>query len=177
HVVVQTQTTTINADEIATREDSCTGPRVRLLTVSRIDPRKGLRVLPDVVRQLVAAGIDATLDIVGPAVGAPGEVERAAIESAASALGVSDRIALRGALPLDRLIAVYREHDIFVLPTLPGEGIPRVLLEAMAAGVPVVATRVAGIPSLVTDGQNGLLVDTAEAKPGAAASERRETDA
>jgi glycosyltransferase involved in cell wall biosynthesis len=177
HPVVQTQTTTIAADEIATRKDTCTGERVRLLTVSRIDPRKGLRVLPDVVRELVAAGIDATLDIFGPATGAPGEEERGAIQSSASALGVSDRIALRGSLPLDRLIAVYREHDIFVLPTLPGEGIPRVLLEAMAAGVPVVTTRVAGIPSLVTDGENGLLVDTANAKPVADAIARLVTDA
>ena len=46
-----------------------------------------------------------------------------------------------------------------MLPTLPGEGIPRVLLEAMAAGLPVVTTRVAGIPSLITHERNGLLVD------------------
>jgi len=175
--VVQTQTTTINAGEIASREDTCGSPRVRLLTVSRIDPRKGLRILPDVVRQLVAAGIDATLDIIGPPVGGPGEAERRAIESAASAPGVRERIALHGALPLDRLMAVYREYDIFVLPTLPGEGIPRVLLEAMASGLPVVTTRVAGIPSLVTEGQNGLLVDKTEAGPVAEAIARLVTDA
>ena len=40
---------------------------------------------------------------------------------------------------------LYRDYDLFVLPTLPGEGIPRVLLEAMAAGLPIVTTRVAGI--------------------------------
>ena len=62
-------------------------------------------------------------------------------------------------MPLDRLLPLYRDYDVFVLPTLPGEGIPRVLLEAMAAGLPVVTTRVAGIPSLVTHEVNGLLVD------------------
>src|SRR5262249_2513232 len=65
------------------------------------------------------------------------------------------------------LLPMYRSYDGFVLPTLSGEGIPRVLLEAMAAGVPVVATRVAGIPSLVTDEANGLLAD--EATPQAIA--------
>jgi glycosyltransferase involved in cell wall biosynthesis len=54
---------------------------------------------------------------------------------------------------------MYRRYDAFVLPTLPGEGIPRVLLEAMTSGLPVVTTRVAGIPSLVTHEVNGLLVD------------------
>jgi glycosyltransferase involved in cell wall biosynthesis len=62
-------------------------------------------------------------------------------------------------VPLDRLLPLYREYDVFVLPTLPGEGIPRVLLEAMSAGLPIVTTRVAGIPGLVVHERNGLLVD------------------
>jgi glycosyltransferase involved in cell wall biosynthesis len=57
---------------------------------------------------------------------------------------------------------------MFVLPTLPGEGIPRVLLEAMSAGVPLVTTRVAGIRSLVTHEANGLLVE--QPTPGAIAA-------
>ena len=60
---------------------------------------------------------------------------------------------------------MYRDYDVFVLPTLPGEGIPRVLLEAMTAGLPIVTTRVSGIPGLVTHQVNGWLVEqpTAEA--------------
>jgi glycosyltransferase involved in cell wall biosynthesis len=157
--VIQTQTTTIDAGEIASREDSCGGPRLRLLTVSRIDPRKGLRILPEVVGLLTARGLDVSLDIVGPAVGAPGEAEGAAIAASARALGVTDRVRLMGPVPLDALMPLYRQYDLFVLPTLPGEGIPRVLLEAMAAGVPVVTTRVSGIPSLIEHQRNGLLVD------------------
>jgi glycosyltransferase involved in cell wall biosynthesis len=68
-----------------------------------------------------------------------------------------------GAVPLDRLLPLYRDYDVFVLPTLPGEGIPRVLLEAMAAGVPIVTTRVSGIPSLITHEINGLLVESPSA--------------
>ncbi len=122
-------------------------------------PARGCGILPDVVSLLVARGFDVSLDIVGPAVGAPGEVEQRVIAARAAALGLGDRVRLLGAVPLDRLLPLYREYDLFVLPTLPGEGIPRVLMEAMTAGLPVVTTRVAGIPSLVTHEVNGLLVD------------------
>ena len=59
--------------------------------------------------------------------------------------GVADRIQLLGAVPLDQLMTQYRDYDFFVLPTQPGEGIPRVLLEAMANGLPIVTTDVSGI--------------------------------
>jgi glycosyltransferase involved in cell wall biosynthesis len=161
--VVETTTTTISAADIETRSDTCQRRPVRALTVSRIDPRKGLRVLPAAVARLRAAGCDVRLDIVGPAVGQPGEDERAAIEQSALDLGVADAVSCVGPMPLDRLLPRYREYDLFVLPTGPGEGIPRVLLEAMAGGLPVVTTRVAGIPSLVTDDRNGVLVDAGTA--------------
>ncbi len=155
----ETRTTTIRLADVASRDDTCAGGRVRILTVSRIDPRKGLRVLPEVVADLLAQGVDAAVDIVGPAVGAPGEAERRDIEARAASLGVADRVRSLGAVPLDALLPLYREYDLFVLPTLPGEGIPRVLLEAMSAGLPIVTTRVAGIPSLIAHERNGLLVD------------------
>jgi glycosyltransferase involved in cell wall biosynthesis len=72
---------------------------------------------------------------------------------------------------------MYRCYDLFVLPTHPGEGIPRVLLEAMTGGVPVVTTRVAGIPSLVKHQVNGWLVDEPSAAAVAAAIEGIVTDA
>jgi glycosyltransferase involved in cell wall biosynthesis len=128
--------------------------------VSRIEPRKGLRVLPAVVSRVTAMGVDMTLEVVGPTVGRPGEEERAALVADAKNLGVQGRISLRGPVPLESLLPLYREYDLFVLPTLPGEGIPRVLLEAMSAGLPIVTTRVAGIPSLITNETNGLLVDS-----------------
>jgi glycosyltransferase involved in cell wall biosynthesis len=170
--VVETMTTTVGERDIATRIDTCAGPRVRALTVSRIDRRKGLRVLPGAVRLLADAGIDVHLDIVGPPVGRPGEAERAAIEDEAHRRGVGDRVAFAGAMPLDRLMPRYREYDLFVLPTLPGEGVPRVLLEAMSAGLPIVSTRVAGIPGLVAHERNGLLVEPEDPQALAAAMMR-----
>jgi glycosyltransferase involved in cell wall biosynthesis len=177
HPVHQTTTTTISASDIATRTDTCAQRPVRILTVSRIDPRKGLAVLPSVVRHLTALGIDAQLDVVGPAVGRPGEDERAAILADAAKLNVAQRVAVRGPVALDQLLPMYRNYDLFVLPTLPGEGIPRVLLEAMTSGVPVVTTRVSGIPSLITHDVNGLLVDHATAAAIADALARLVVDA
>ena len=163
HPVVETTTTTISATDIATRTDTCGSRPVRILTVSRIDPRKNLRVLPAAIEQLADLGIHVTIDIVGPSIGRPGDDEKAAIEADAAARGVGSRVNLVGAVPLDQLLPLYRKYDVFVLPTLPGEGIPRVLLESMTAGMPVVTTRVSGIPSLITHEVNGLLVDEATA--------------
>ena len=157
--VVETKTSTIAADDIAGRADTCTGSTVRLLTVSRVDPRKGLRSIPAIVAGLARNGRDVRADIVGPIVGQIGMLEQQVITAEAQASGVGDRVRFLGAIPLDRLIALYREYDLFVLPTGPGEGIPRVLLEAMAGGLPIVTTRVSGIASLIRDGENGLLAD------------------
>ena len=175
--VLETKTTTISAGDVVDRTDTCGGRPVRVLTVSRIDPRKGLRILPDAVRLLTASGIDVTLDIVGPAVGRPGLEEQRAILDAAQRLGVGERVSVVGLVPLERLLPMYQRYDLFVLPTLPGEGIPRVLLEAMASGLPVVTTRVAGIPSLVTHDVNGLLVDEPTGPAVAEALARVITDA
>ena len=161
--VIETKTTTLQETDISSRIDTCQSDAVRLLTVSRIDPRKGLRVLPAAVAQLVERGIDATLDIVGPPIGLIGEEEQRLILADAAALRVGDRVRLRGTVPLDDLMKLYRDYDVFVLPTRPGEGIPRVLLEAMANGIPIVTTNVSGIGSLIANGQNGILLEDATA--------------
>jgi glycosyltransferase involved in cell wall biosynthesis len=54
--------------------------------------------------------------------------------------------------------------DLFVLPSLFGEGLPMVILEAMAAGVPIVATRVEGVPEAIRDGQHGLIAEPGDAR-------------
>ena len=161
--VFETKTTTLQSTDIATRSDSCQSRPIRLLTVSRIDPRKNLRLLPDVIATLRRAGYDVTLDIVGPPIGLLGEQERDAIRADAARAGVSEFVRLLGALPLDALMAAYRTYDLFVLPTGPGEGIPRVLLEAMAGGLPIVTSKVSGITSLITHRHNGLLTDATTA--------------
>lgn len=167
--IVETRTTTINAKDIADRSDTCQGPTIRLLCVSRIHSRKGLRCLPAVLERLLKDGRDVRLDVIGPTGGRTSEEERAAIIAEAHRLGVTERLTFLGPMPLDILLPFYRHYDLFVLPTLAGEGIPRVLLEAMAAGLPVVTTGVDGIPSLVTHRVNGVLVPEPSAAPIAGA--------
>ncbi len=175
--VIETKTTTLSLADIASREDTCGSGPVKCLTVSRIDPRKGLRVLPAAIASLAAQGRDVTIDIVGPTIGQLGDTERDAIAAEARRLGVEDRVRLRGAIPLDQLMPLYQEYDVFVLPTQPGEGIPRVLLEAMAAGLPIVTTGVSGIRSLVRHGENGVLIAESSAEAIATALAQVMSDA
>ena len=99
-----TTTTTISAGDIASRIDTCQAAAIRMLTVSRIDPRKGLRVLPEVVAALRGRGLNVALDIVGPAVGTPGEQERAAILADAASRGVGEHVRALGPVALEQLL-------------------------------------------------------------------------
>ncbi len=82
--------------------------------------------------------------------------ERAALEALARELGVSESVTFAGRLPEEETLAEIARADLLVLSSFM-EGLPIVLMEAMAVGVPVVASRVAGIPELVEDGETGLL--------------------
>ena len=167
--VIETKTTTLSLADIASRTDTCGGGQIKCLTVSRIDPRKGLRALPGAIALLVGQGRDVTIDIVGPTIGQIGVSERDAIAAEARRLGVEGRVRLLGPIPLDQLMPLYQQYDVFVLPTQPGEGIPRVLMEAMAAGLPVITTDVAGIASLIEHERNGLLVSLSASSVSSAA--------
>ncbi len=90
--VFETRTTTLSAEDVATRNDTCAAAAIKVLTVSRIDPRKGLRVLPEAVSMLAAQGRDVSLDIVGPTIGQIGDTERDAIVADAQRRGVSARV-------------------------------------------------------------------------------------
>lgn len=75
--------------------------------------------------------------------------------------GVHDRVKLTGFIPAEDLPPLYSVADLFVLPSLE-EGFGMTVIEAMAAGTPVVATRVGGLPQLVDDGEQGVLVETGD---------------
>ena len=97
--------------------------------------------------------------------------ERGYLERRSSELGVRDRVRFLGAVRPEEVPALLAASDAFVLPSLY-EGRPIALLEAMAAGLPVVASPVGGIPEIVDEGTNGLLVDARDAAGLARALER-----
>jgi len=83
--------------------------------------------------------------------------ERAKLERRAGELGLADRVRFLGAGTRDDVIALFRAVDAALL-TSAWENLPHTLLEALATGTPVIATAVGGIPEVVRDGENGLLV-------------------
>ena len=94
--------------------------------------------------------------------------ERPALEAAIAAAGLTDQVLLLGRQPRDRIAELLGEADVVVQPSivLPSgktEGIPVALMEALASGVPVVATAVSGVPELVEDGVTGRLVPPGDA--------------
>jgi len=123
--------------------------RIVLGAVGRLSAEKGFDLLIRAAGHLVASGLDLGLIIVGEG------VERSRLEALAGELRISDRVRLPGYSADPR--PIYEAMDLFVLSSLR-EGLPNVLLEAMALEVPVLATRIAGVPRLIQDGANGVLV-------------------
>jgi glycosyltransferase involved in cell wall biosynthesis len=118
--------------------------------VGRLAPEKGFDRLVRAVHHLATGGLDVTLVIVGE-----GD-DRPRLEALAAELGMASRVKLVGWQTDVR--GYYEAMDVFALSSLR-EGLPNVVLEAMALGVPCVATRVNGVPRLIEDGVNGRLVE------------------
>lgn len=124
--------------------------RLLVGTVGRLSPEKGILPLLDVVRKLQDEGIACDFWIAGDG------PQRQEIEDRVAALGLGDSVRLLGQLRDTRVF--YQAMDLFVLNSIR-EGLPNVILEAMALEVPVIATRIAGIPSLIRPGETGILIE------------------
>lgn len=129
----------------------------RLLFVGRLAPVKGLAVLFEALAILKRESPEVVLTIAGDG------PERAALEAQAAAIGIRDNVHFLGYQSQAQVRELLGQTDIFVLASF-AEGVPVVLMEAMASGVPVVATRIAGIPELVEDGVSGYLVSPGDAE-------------
>lgn len=125
-------------------------PVRHFVTVGRISAEKGYPGLVEALRRVRAQVPDLALTIVGD-----GPL-RPAFEAQLSQAGLNECVTLLGGQPEERTLAEIARADAFVLPSLM-EGLPVVLMEAMACGKPVIAPAVAGIPELVRDGDTGLL--------------------
>jgi glycosyltransferase involved in cell wall biosynthesis len=118
-------------------------------TIGRLEEQKGHRVLLAAIPALVSQIPDLQVILVGDG------RQRGALEQQARELGIAPLVHFLGTRR--DLALLYRAMDVFVLPSL-WEGLPLVLLKAMAAGLPVIATRVSGVEDVVQDGVNGCLV-------------------
>jgi glycosyltransferase involved in cell wall biosynthesis len=135
--------------------------RYRVLCVSRLIDRKGLRYLVEAIPEVLRNNPNVAFTVIGEG------PERRMLLDLANNLGVSSALEILSHKA--SLIENYSQADIFVLPSVlladgvtEGLGVP--LLEAEASGLPIVATNVGGIPDAVENGQQGFLVQPADAK-------------
>jgi colanic acid/amylovoran biosynthesis glycosyltransferase len=127
-----------------------------IVAVGTLHEVKGQTHLVEACRRLVADGVDIRCELIGDG------PDRDALTAQIRAAGLGESVRLLGVLPHDRLAERMRAADVLVAPSVPSsdgrrEGLPVVLMEAMATGLAVVASDLSGIPELVEDGVTGLL--------------------
>lgn len=144
-------------------------PEGRLVVgaIGRLSSEKGFHHLLQATRALLTDGVDLELWIAGE-----GE-NLASLRQLIQSLALEGRVKLFGFV--DDVVELFHAMDVFVLSSVR-EGLPNVLLEAMSMRVPAVATRVAGVPTLIRDGENGLLCRPDDATDLATALARLLTD-
>lgn len=132
-------------------------PPYRILSIARLTAKKGLPTVLRALARLKQDGLAFDYTLIGD-----GD-DRQTILGLIETLGLSDRARWLGTLPHDVVREHYRQSDLFVLGCEVAangdrDGIPNVLVESLAMGVPVVATRISAIPEIITHGETGLLV-------------------
>lgn len=123
---------------------------VQLLCVGRLVPAKGQHILIEACSQLINKGAKIHLNFVG------GGEDMDSLQQLCRELQIKESVTFAGAMGQDKVRAYYDRADIFVLPSF-AEGVPVVLMEAMAKEIPVISTRITGIPELIEHGHDGLL--------------------
>jgi len=174
-----------NVERFPPRSETADGPEpgpLRLVFVGRISPEKGVHILVDAFAELAPSMPEVALDLIGGAGSLPPEfllgLSRDPLVQGLRGFYESDylaeirrripdalreRVVFHGNQPHERLAELYREGAVFVCPSF-SDAFPLTIVEAMAAGLPVVGSEVGGIPESVVDGQTGVLV-----RPGSVA--------
>lgn len=147
-----------------------------ILAVGRLVEKKGFPYLIEACRILRTRGVPFRCEIIGE-----GEL-RPRLEREIRRRGISDVVCLTGPRSQDELPVHYRRAAVVAMPAIVArdgnrDALPTVLLEALACGTPVVASRLTGIPEIVDDDEKASLVDSGDAKALAAALERLLLDA
>ena len=132
-----------------------------LVFAGRLGPQKAVGVLLDALVR--ASRVSLVIAGDGP--------ERPALERRALELGLDARVRFLGSVPRETVLRLFRAADASVLPSA-WENFPHTVVEALAVGCPVIATAVGGVPEVVREGENGLLVPPGDSAALAAALER-----
>jgi colanic acid/amylovoran biosynthesis glycosyltransferase len=132
-------------------------PPYELLCVGRLVPAKGQHILLQAVKELINKGIPIKLRLVGDG------PDRKSLEQASKQMHLDDVVHFEGGVNQDRIREFYTSADLFVLASF-AEGVPVVLMEAMAMEIPCVTTSIAGIPELIRHQYEGLLVPPSDVK-------------
>src|SRR3990172_6949422 len=140
------------------KEDSLPREPNLILSVGRLIPKKGFEYLIGACQILKEKGLDFKCKIIGEG------GQRNVLEQELKERGVDDRVEFLGSKTQDEVIRWMRRSTLLCLPCIVADNgdrdaLPTVLLEALALGLPVVSTRVTGIPEIVEDGKEGLLVE------------------
>lgn len=142
----------------------------QLLCVGRLTSAKGQAILLAAVALLLQQGTTVMLTLVGTG------PDEASLKAYADELGISAQVHFTGAVDQDHILDFYRAADIFVLPSF-AEGLPVVLMEAMAMEIPCITTAITGVPELITTGVDGVLVPASDTQGLAAAIAQLAADA
>jgi len=146
----------VNTSEFdAVRNPAIQGKPFEIICVGRLASPKAHLVLIEACAGLLREGRDLQLSLVGDG------PDRSYLQQTARDLGVQDRVIFHGSVRHDLVIEHYRDADLFALVSF-AEGVPVVLMEAMAMQIPCVATAITGIPELIRDQVEGLLVPPAD---------------
>lgn len=137
-----------------------------ILYLGRLDRDKGIEILLKAVSSFQLPVTSYQLLVVGDG------HQREELKAEIKKLEIEDRVKLVGQVPYEETPKYYQQADVFVYPSQALEGLPMSLVEAMAAGKPVVASKVGGVPEAVVDGETGLLVEPGNVPELSAALEK-----
>lgn len=153
----------VDRELFSTRSESASSNTTKILFVGRLTEQKGVTYIIDAVNEILKKRNDLKGSLVCSIIG-DGPL-RGVLEEKVKGLGLGDSIIFHGWVPREKLPTFYQNADVFVLPS-SDEGMPNVVLEAMASGLPIITTFVPGSEELVVGGENGMLVkDRTELTP------------
>ena len=153
------KTTTLTSADFFKKEDTCQDEIIDLLYTGRIDVAKGLLELLEATNSLIQENYNLRLNIVGWEQDDVNRPLENRIKAMAKKYKIGDKVIFHGRKKVGKdLNKMYRQSDIYVIPSYH-EGFPRTIWEAMANSLPVIATKVGGIPSYLSHNVNAILIE------------------